>query len=158
MSQSLSELTGQMNSEIVATVPTLVGEVMTREVISLAPQHSFREAIALVARHRFRHLLVVDAEGRPAGVVSDRDLLRFMIREQHQDTATVADVMKADPVTVRPDASLAVASAEMLTRRINCLPVVDEGGRVCGILTSTDLLKAFQHVQEWIEKAGKVSQ
>lgn len=59
MSQSLSELTGQMNSEIVATVPSRVGEVMTREVISLAPQHSFREAIALLARHRFRHLLKV---------------------------------------------------------------------------------------------------
>ncbi|MBI3301563.1 MAG: CBS domain-containing protein [Deltaproteobacteria bacterium] len=146
-----------MNSEVVAATATRVEEVMTREVVTLSPGHSFQEAITLVARHRFRHLLVVNENRHIAGVVSDRDLLRFMIREPHWDAATVAEVMKADPVTVRPDAPLSTAIAEMLTRRINCLPVVDEEGRVRGILTSTDLLRAFQKMQEWIEQAATVS-
>jgi CBS domain-containing protein len=138
-------------------MPTHVREVMTREVIMLSPGHSFQEAITLIARHRFRHLLVTDAEKRLAGVLSDRDLLRFMVREPRWDTATVAEVMRTDPVTVRSDALLSIATDQMLTRRINCLPVVDENGRVEGILTSTDLLRAFQKMQEKIEKVDTVN-
>lgn len=131
-----------------------VAEVMTREVVSLAPHHSFFEALSLLARHRFRHLLVVDADRRLAGVISDRDLLRLMTRKPALESTTVADFMKREPVTVRPETLLSTAAAAMLAHRINCLPVVDEAGRVCGILTSTDLLRAFQRVQEWVEQAG----
>jgi CBS domain-containing protein len=155
MSRPLTDLSGLMNLGVVAVTPTHVEEVMTREVVTLSPNHSFQEAITLVARHRFRHLLVVDTAGRLAGVLSDRDLLRFMIREPHWDEATVAEVMKTDPVTVQCDTRLSTATTEMLSRRINCLPVVDEEGRVRGILTSTDLLKAFQQVQEFIERTSE---
>jgi CBS-domain-containing membrane protein len=79
------------------------------------------------------------------------DLLRFAIRNPHRDSSVVADVMKNDPVTVRPETSLSVAIAAMLTRRINCLPVVDAEARLVGILTSTDLLHDFQKIQERIE-------
>ena len=157
MSRTLPDQLGLMDPGVVAATPTRVAEVMTREVITLSPRHSFQQAITLVARHRFRHLLVVEADARLAGVISDRDLLRFMAREPHWDTATVAEVMKPQPVTVRAETPLSTAIAEMLTRRINCLPVVDEAGRVCGILTSTDLLQAFQQIQAWIEQTGKAS-
>ena len=131
-----------------------VGDVMTRDVITLSPDHSFQEALTLIARHRFRHLLVVKPDGYLIGVLSDRDLLRSMSREPHWDGATVAEVMKTQLVTVQSETLLSTAIAEMLTRRINCLPVVDTEMQVCGILTSTDLLRAFQQVQEWIERAA----
>lgn len=151
MAKSLSKLEGLMGVSVQGEAPTRVDEVMTREVVTLAPDHSFQEAITLVARHRFRHLLVVSADQRLAGVISDRDLLRFMIRSPYRDASIVADVMKNDPITVQPESSLSVAIATMLTRRINCLPVVDAEGRLAGILTSTDLLRAFQKIQERIE-------
>jgi CBS domain-containing protein len=132
--------------------PTRVAEVMTREVVSLSSDQSFFEALSLLARHRFRHLLVVEADHRLAGVISDRDLLRVMTRKPTLDSTRVSDFMKKELVTVRPEASLSEAVAEMLAHRINCLPVVDDLGRVCGILTSTDLLRAFQKVQQWIER------
>ncbi len=151
MAKSLSEIEKRIDVAVQGEAPTRVGEVMTREVVALAPEQSFQEAITLVARHRFRHLLVVNADQRLAGVISDRDLLRFMIRNPDRDASTVADVMKNDPITVRPESPLSTAIAEMLTRRINCLPVVDAEGRLVGILTSTDLLRAFQKMQERIE-------
>jgi CBS domain-containing protein len=151
MAKLLSELERIIGISAKGEAPTRVDEVMTREVVTLAPDHSFQEAITLVARHRFRHLLVVNADRRLAGVISDRDLLRFMIRNTHRESSTVADVMKNDPITVRPESSLSAAIAEMLTRRINCLPVVDAEGRLAGILTSTDLLRDFQKIQEQIE-------
>ena len=133
-------------------IPHRVREVMTRKPVTLTPEQSFGEALALLARNRFRHLLVVD-EARLAGVLSDRDLLRTMSRTPDLDRATVADVMQSDVVSVEPQTLLSDAAAQMLDRRINCLPVV-EAGRLCGILTSTDLLRAFHRLQEQAEGQG----
>ena len=133
------------------TYPQQVKEVMTRDVVALRPQQPFAQALALLAQHRFRHLLVIDADARLAGVISDRDLLRCMSRETDLERLTVADIMWSAVVTVRPDTLLSEAAAQMLSRRINCLPVV-EHDRVCGILTSTDLLQAFHTIQTHIEQ------
>ena len=138
------------------TYPQQVKEVMTRDVVALRPQQPFAQALALLAQHRFRHLLVIDADARLAGVISDRDLLRCMSRETDLERLTVADIMWSAVVTVQPDTLLSEAAAQMLSRRINCLPVV-EHDRVCGILTSTDLLQAFQTIQTHIEQ-GAVSE
>src|SRR2546430_7997193 len=101
MSRTLPDRPGLMDPGVFAATPTRVAEVMTREVVTLSPRHSFQEAITLVARHRFRHLLVVGADARLAGVISDRDLLRFMAREPHWDTAAVGGGMETPPVTLR---------------------------------------------------------
>lgn len=131
-------------------IPHRVREVMTREPVTLTPEQSFGEALVLLARNRFRHLLVVDDTARLAGVLSDRDLLRTMSRTPDLGRATVADVMQSDVISVEPQTLLSDAAAQMLDRRINCLPVV-EAGRLCGILTSTDLLRAFHRLQERAE-------
>ena len=135
------------------TYPRQVKEVMTRDIIALRPQQPFAQALALLAQYRFRHLLVTDAEARLVGVISDRDLLRCMSREADLERVTVADIMGAAVVTVQPDTLLSEAAARMLSRRINCLPVV-ENNRVCGILTSTDLLQAFYNLQTYIERGA----
>ncbi len=133
------------------TYPRQVKEVMTREVVTLRPQQPFAQALALLAQHRFRHLLVTDPDARLAGVISDRDLLRCMSREADLAGVTVADIMWAAVVIVQPDTPLSEAASQMLSRRINCLPVV-ENERVCGILTSTDLLQTFHNLQTHIEQ------
>jgi acetoin utilization protein AcuB len=135
------------------TYPRQVKEVMTRDVVALRPQQPFAQALALLAQHRFRHLLVTDADARLVGVISDRDLLRCMSREADLERVTVADIMGAAVVTVQPGTSLSEAAAQMLSRRINCLPVI-ENDKVCGILTSTDLLQTFHNLQTDIEQGG----
>lgn len=135
------------------TYPRQVKEVMTRDIIALRPQQPFAQALALLAQYRFRHLLVTDDDARLVGVISDRDLLRCMSREADLERVTVADIMGAAVVTVQPDTLLSEAAAQMLSRRINCLPVV-ENNRVCGILTSTDLLQAFYNLQTYIERGA----
>ncbi len=150
--ETLPEGLGETVQDAFTQSPTRVAEVMTREVVSLSPDQSFFEALSLLARHRFRHLLVVGADRRLVGVISDRDLLRFTTRRPTLDSTTVSDFMKREIVTVLPEAFLSEAVAEMLAHRINCLPVINEAGQVCGILTSTDLLRAFQQVQQWIER------
>jgi CBS domain-containing protein len=153
MSKSFPDPSRLTTQDQFTATPTQVREVMTRDVVTLPPEASFGAAITLIARLRFRHLLVVDGNSHLAGVVSDRDLLRGLTRELHTDTVPMSEVMRTNPVTVRPDTLLSQAVTAMLTHRINCLPVLDEEQRVCGILTSTDLLRAFQQVQRQIEQA-----
>ena len=133
-------------------LPRQVQDVMTHEVVTLTPPQPFTEALALLARHRFRHLIVTETDARLAGVISDRDMLRFMSSGADLKSATVADVMWHEVVTIRPETLLSEAAGQMLSRRINCLPVIDETGRLCGILTSSDLLQVFQRMQEGVEQ------
>ena len=135
---------------------TRVQDVMTREVVTLAPTQPFQEAITVLAKRRFHHVLVADAQRTLLGVISDRDLLRFMVG-QTWESAVVGDVMVTDPVSVQPEDLLSTACETMIARRINCLPGVDEAGRIVGILTSTDLLKAYMGLQAEIEKDGRAA-
>lgn len=128
-----------------------VADVMTSKLVTLSPHHTFGEAVQLMSNHRFRHFLVLHADGRLAGVFSDRDVLRSLGRTPNWQAKTVSGVMTHNVVTVKPDTPLSMAAAEMIKRRINCLPVIDANGKVCGIITSTDLLVTYQKLQENLE-------
>jgi acetoin utilization protein AcuB len=132
--------------------PISVGDIMTREIVTMSPQDTFREAIGLIANRPFRHFLVVHPDGRLAGVISDRDLLRILARKPDWQNTTVGEVMTTKAVAVRPETPLSAAIGEILSHRINCLPVLEEKVKVCGIVTTTDMLKAFQNLQASIEK------
>ena len=116
---------------------------MTREVVSLSPRHNFEDAVNLISNRHFRHFVVID-NGQIVGIVSDRDVLRGLARTDNWQEKQVSEFMTIDPTTVKPDTSLSDAIAKMLDKKINCLPVIADDGTVCGILTSTDLLKAYQ--------------
>ncbi|HXK29750.1 MAG TPA: CBS domain-containing protein [Candidatus Binatia bacterium] len=136
------------------SAPLRVFQVMTREVMTLSPDKSFYEAVALMAHRSFRHLLVVDAEKRLRGVISDRDVLRALARTLNWNSASVSEIMTSEPVTVAPDSPISAAVKAMLAARVNCLPVVEADGKVCGILTSTDLMKIFEKIQALIEDSA----
>jgi CBS domain-containing protein len=137
------------------SAPLTVGDVMTRHVITLSPHHSFSDSVSLMAKHTFRHFLVVDTSGVLVGVVSDRDILRVLARTTHWSATSVSQFMSRDVISVTPDTEISLAVGKMLSKRINCLPVVDDANNLCGIITSTDLLKTFRSVQESLEREAK---
>ena len=128
-----------------------VADVMTRKTVTLSPHHGFAEAVSLMADRHFRHIVVVDTGGKILGVISDRDILRTLARTANWQTKDVSQIMTRDPFTVKRETPLVVAVAKIVSKRINCLPVLDDDGKVCGILTSTDLLKAYQKLLESLE-------
>ncbi|HXG53195.1 MAG TPA: CBS domain-containing protein [candidate division Zixibacteria bacterium] len=144
-----------MHEALVGRVPLCVQDVMTRQVVTLRPEHTFADAVGLMGSNSFRHFPVVDSATRLAGVVSDRDILRALARTRDWKASYVSQFMSRDVVTVKPETELSLAAGKMLSKRINCLPVVNEDGTVCGIITSTDLLKVFRSLQEAVEKAAK---
>jgi CBS domain-containing protein len=137
-----SESTGRYKS---------VADVMTRKTVTLSPHHGLAEAVSLMADRHFRHIVVVETGGQVLGVISDRDILRTLARTSNWQTKDVSQIMTRDPFTVKRETPLSLAVAKIVSKRINCLPVLDDEGKVCGILTSTDLLKAYQKLLESLE-------
>lgn len=129
-------------------LPVRVADVMTKDVITVAPDRTLADAISLIAIHHFHHLVVTDASAKVVGVVSDRDILRAVARTPDWHTYPVRHVMTANPVTVRAESSFFMAVSKMLSNKFNSLPVVDENGTVTGIVTSTDVLWFYQKMVE----------
>jgi CBS domain-containing protein len=132
------------------TKPTLVRDLMTREVVTLGCNERLIVADDVMRLGRIRHLPIVDEDGLLAGIVSQRDLflsglLRALgfgshAKRQALDGVLVKDAMKTEVVTAAPDTTLADAARLMLERKIGCL-VVTAGKEILGILTESDFVK-----------------
>jgi len=128
-----------------------VRELMTGAVISVDPDTPVLEARQRMVRERIRHLVVLDG-AELAGIVTDRDI-RLNLPSQATSLSVwemnfllnkllVGEVMTRAVITVGPDRDCREAARLMLEHRIGALPVVDRGV-VIGIITETDVLRAF---------------
>ncbi|MCC7104329.1 MAG: CBS domain-containing protein [Chloroflexi bacterium] len=116
----------------------LLASIMTRQVVTVAPEEPVRTVVRRMDEGGFRHIPVV-RDGRLAGIVSDRDLLGAA-------AGTVGQVMRFDVVTAAEDTPLEVAASLMAERKIGCLPVVDPARAVIGIVSQTDLFLALARI------------
>ena len=87
-------------------------------------------------------VLAVDPEGRLRGIATDRDLLK-RVGDTGRDAAKtrLADIMTADPETLKPDDRICYALNRMVTMGCRTVPLVDEEGRPIGIVTVEDIAK-----------------
>ena len=132
--------------------PTEVADVMTGKVVTLSPHHTLSEVANLMNNRYFRHCVVVDNNRKIVGVISDRDILRALARNPNARSKSLDQIMTRNAVTVKRNTPIIDAVSKMLAKRINCLPVVEEDGTICGIVTSTDLLKSYQQLLELVQK------
>jgi len=99
------------------------------------------ESAACLMRDRGVGCLIVAREGRPIGVVTDRDLvLRVMAERRDPRSARLGDFVTYDPFTVSVHDSIGSAGERMRRHGVRRLPVVDDDGKAVGIVTSDDLL------------------
>jgi CBS domain-containing protein len=138
-----------------------VADVMTRKVISLTDTMPVAQAWETMLKHLLKALPVLNKNGEVVGILTDEDLLDRAGLEQHLSIAErldektlqaelnglrasplkVADVMTSPAITVRGDEPLSVAAARMAEHRIKRLPVLDEQGKLIGVLSRVDVLK-----------------
>lgn len=117
---------------------TRVRDIMSRRVVVAKEHDTLAFASQMLLWRGIRHLPVVDAQEYLVGIVSDRDLLRYVV-EGPAGSIPLRDVMSKPVETIDPDAELEEASARLAVSRIDALPVV-KGGRVLGIVSSSDVL------------------
>ncbi len=117
-----------------------VEEVMTRNPVSVKPDNSVMDAVLIMDKLGIGALPVVDENGRLVGIFTERDLLRRVVaRRRDPEKTLIRDVMTPNPVTVRPDESVAEALRIMSSLKVRHLPVVNDAGVLVGIVSIKDI-------------------
>jgi acetoin utilization protein AcuB len=134
-----------------------VGDWMTRKPVTIQSSATIMEAIHLLKERNIRRLPVMDGE-KLVGLVTEKMLLGFVPGratsmdqwEQHYllSKTLVTEAMNPRPYTVRPSAPLSDVAQLLHDRKLNGVLVVDENGRLEGLLTTTNALEALVHFVE----------
>ncbi|MER6283150.1 CBS domain-containing protein [Streptomyces sviceus] len=143
-----------------------VGSVMTAEVVHATYGTPFKEVARLLREHRISGLPVIDEDDKVIGVISETDLMTHQAempdpyepkkhfrftdltptakkRAVKARARTAGQLMSEPPVTVHADNTIVEAARTMAQNAVERLPVLDEEGRLVGIVTRRDLLKVF---------------
>jgi acetoin utilization protein AcuB len=130
-----------------------VKDRMTSPAVTITSETPFQEALRLMSEDGLRRLPIVDADNQLIGIVSERDLLHaspspatsLSVWELNYllSRLTVSELMTKKVAIISPDAPIEVAAMLMVEQRIGGMPVVDENNRVVGVITETDIFKAF---------------
>lgn len=145
-----------------------VAQVMTPTPITVTPEMPLKEAIAILVEHKISGLPVIDKEGELIGVIAESDLMwqetgveappYIMIldsiiylqnparheKEIHKALGqTVADVMSDKPITIQGNQPVKKAAQLLHDKQIRRLPVLDNEGKVVGIITQGDIIRAM---------------
>ena len=134
-----------------------VSRSMVSQVITIDKDASVFEAQEKMAVNSIRHLPVVAADNRLLGIVTDRDIrsaLPYSLIKDHGNAEErqklaqlkVSDIMTANPKTISPMHTIQDALLMIQKERVGAFPVVDDEGRLTGILSVRDLLRAFINV------------
>ncbi|MBA7675212.1 Inosine-5'-monophosphate dehydrogenase [subsurface metagenome] len=140
----------------------LVGNWMTKDVISVDVNDSMQDAARLIRKHKIKRLPVME-NGKLVGIVTDRDLKRasasdvttleihellFLISE-----IKISDIMTKDPITIPLDYTIDEAAQILLEHKLSGAPVVDDEGQVTGVITQTDIFRVLV-LFTGVKKAG----
>lgn len=130
-----------------------VRDRMSSPVVTVTPDRPFQDALKLMRDHRCRRLPVVNKRGKLVGIVSERDLLHVSPSPATSlsiweityllSKIQVRKIMTKEVITTTPDTPIEDAAHSMADNKIGGLPVVDERNRVVGVITETDIFKAF---------------
>lgn len=120
----------------------LVSDRMSRHPVTIRTDADYKQALKLMQDHAMHHVPVLDAENKLAGVLAERDLL-LAAMHYLQSAIEVSEIMHRQVVTATPDMPISEAAMLMVNNKIGGLPVVDGKQRVVGIITETDIFRAF---------------
>jgi signal-transduction protein with cAMP-binding, CBS, and nucleotidyltransferase domain len=119
-----------------------VREGMSSVVLTIGPGHTLRDAARQMTEKGVGAALVIDEETPGPGIISERDILNSVGRDEDPDVERVAGHMSDTVITAAPDWSLERAAAEMSKRRIRHLVIV-EGGHPVGVLSMRDIMRVW---------------
>jgi len=162
-------------AKLLTTVLQTVKDMMTEQVVYLGTGDNMAAAMEAMKNGEFRHVPVVDDEGKMVGIVSDRDVLRYLPFVSGQRlpgegtfrsslfhvnakdpslSLPVSSIMTRNVTHVLPNFSFYDAVKMLHELKISCLPVVDEKRKLRGMVTVSDAMRALLRVYELIEKSN----
>lgn len=121
-----------------------VGSVMRREVCLLTETDLIADAVRLMIEKHQSCVLIVDANQRPIGVVTERDVVRLCGDHAHSERLVLGQVMNAPVRAAKPEDLLHEAVRSMAANHIRRLVVVNDEGVVCGLLTHHEIVHGLE--------------
>lgn len=134
-----------------------IQEVMTSDPRSVSPDAPVADA-SRIMRDEDTGIVPIVEDGKLIGTITDRDIVVRLIAESRDaSSATVRDIASTDLVTVDPQQDLDEALRLMAQHQVRRLPVVEEDGRLVGILSQADVAREAQDKQtgELVEEISK---
>jgi len=139
---------------------------MTGSVMTLTEEASLLDAALMIRRTGKRHVPILDKEGKPVGIISDRDVSRMapsiltdITPEEYNsvfESTPITKAMTKNPITVPPESSIREAVSILYTKKIGALLVVDKG-KLIGILTVNDMLGLLNGLLSRKEQSAEAS-
>ena len=115
---------------------------MSQVVLTVGPGHTLRDAARMMSEKRVGAAIVVDEEAPGPGIISERDILVSLGRDEDPDSERVGEHMSDSVITASPDWSLERAAGHMASRGIRHLVIV-EGPDVVGVLSMRDIMRVW---------------
>ena len=123
----------------------LVKDVMIREVETMGESASIAEAAQLIMESQSTHIPVTSEEGKLAGMVTAWDI-SAAVAQRHEE---LAEIMTKKVITANLDEPLELVIRKMERSNISALPVLDDGGRVIGMVSSDEISKLIRKRKKW---------
>ena len=130
-------------------IEVAVEQMMTEDLITVEPSQSLADAGQTMTEADIKSVVVSDAAERPTGILTSTDFVRMAAEGTEPSEQTVAEAMTEDIVTATPETPVRAAADLMIDNTISHLPVVDDDGRLVGIVTTTD-------VSAYVSRAGEL--
>ena len=118
-----------------------VSQFMTAYPISVNPDVSFETVVDFMVRHKIGNLIVMDG-GTPQGIFSEREILQSLLEGKPKYQMKVSDIGMQPFSKIKPDSSILEATKVIAKEKSR--PLVFDGNKLVGIITSTDLVRAFR--------------
>ena len=134
-----------------------VRDLLSKSVVTIAPEESAALAARLLSRHELGALPVCAADGTLAGIVTDRDIVtRCVAAGEEPGRVPVRDIMSPAPSVITPETPVSAAARLMAQRQVRRLPVVEQG-QVVGMLSLGDLARSRRTDTEAVEALSDIS-
>jgi CBS domain-containing protein len=136
-------------------------DVMTPQPVCCEPEDSVTKAADMMRQHDVGSLPVVESRssGRLIGIVTDRDLVtKVVARNRPVGDAKVKDAMTTDPASCKEDDDVDRAVAQMAERQVRRMPIVDDAGRLTGIIAQADIATRMHRDQKTGELVEAISE
>jgi CBS domain-containing protein len=120
-------------------LPLRVADIMVKEVVTAKEHDKIRDVAIRIYEKRVGSVVVVDDEGKPIGIVTERDMVYVVARALAPDTP-VWMVMTENPVVINENALVTEAMEKMRVQNIRHLPVVNDEGKLVGMISFRDIM------------------
>lgn len=143
-------------SEIGLRSKMLVKDVMSSPVITIGEDAPINQAAELMDKHRLGCIIVTSKDGKPLGIITERDLVeRVLAKNIKPDQIKAKEVMTTPLITIEPDATISEAARRMNRLNIRRLGVIYKG-QLIGLLSSKDILAIMPELIETIQERALI--